>query len=114
MFGQDKRDNLPRYCRQCPWLSVCHEECPKNRLVEAPDGEPGLNYLCAGYKTFFDHSDPHMRIMADLIHRGRSRRHSTWTECWKPCRMLPVPAPIRQDTERRGTKRWRHGKAQKV
>jgi uncharacterized protein len=70
-FGRDKKDTLPRSCRECEFLRVCHGECPKNRFVEAPDGEPGLNYLCAGYKAFFAHADKAMRIMADLIRRDR-------------------------------------------
>jgi serine-type anaerobic sulfatase-maturating enzyme len=70
-FGRDKKDTLPRYCRECEFLRVCHGECPKNRFVEAPDGESGLNYLCAGYKAFFKHADKPMRIMADLLRRGR-------------------------------------------
>ncbi len=70
-FGLDKRDTLPRYCRQCEFLNICNGECPKNRFVETPDGEPGLNYLCAGYKAFFRHADGSMRIMADLLRRGR-------------------------------------------
>jgi uncharacterized protein len=70
-FGCDKRDMLPRYCRQCEVLHICNGECPKNRLIETPDGEAGLNYLCDGYKAFFKHADKPMRIMADLIRRGR-------------------------------------------
>ncbi len=70
-FGRDKRDSLPRYCRNCEFLHVCNGECPKNRFLETPDGEPGLNYLCAGYKAFFEHADKAMRIMADLLRRGR-------------------------------------------
>jgi uncharacterized protein len=70
-FGQDKTDTLPRYCRECEFLRICHGECPKNRFVETPDGEPGLNYLCAGYKAFFEHADKPMRIMADLLRRDR-------------------------------------------
>ena len=35
-----------------------------------PDGEPGLNYLCAGYKAFFHHVDPAMRFMAEQLRRG--------------------------------------------
>jgi uncharacterized protein len=70
-FGRDKRDTLPRYCRQCEVLHICNGECPKNRFIETPDGEPGLNYLCEGYKAFFKHADPPMKIMADLIRRGR-------------------------------------------
>jgi uncharacterized protein len=70
-FGQDKKDMLPRYCRGCEVLFVCNGECPKNRLIQTPDGEAGLNYLCAGYKAFFKHADKPMRIMADLIRRGK-------------------------------------------
>jgi uncharacterized protein len=70
-FGQDKWDTLPRYCRQCQVLRICNGECPKHRFLEAPDGEPGLNYLCEGYKAFFEHADRHMNIMAGLIRRGR-------------------------------------------
>lgn len=70
-FGTAKRDTLPRYCRECPVRFACHGECPKNRFILTPDGEPGLNYLCAGYKAFFTHADRPMRIMADLLRRGR-------------------------------------------
>jgi uncharacterized protein len=70
-FGAAKRDTLPRYCRECPVRFACHGECPKNRFILTPDGEPGLNYLCAGYKAFFTHVDKPMRIMADLLRQGR-------------------------------------------
>jgi len=45
-FGLAKRDTLPRYCRECPVRFACHGECPKDRFINTPDGEPGLNY-CA-------------------------------------------------------------------
>ena len=70
-FGRDKKDTLPLACQQCEFLHVCNGECPKNRFVEAPGGESGLNYLCAGYKAFFKHADREMRIMADLLRRKR-------------------------------------------
>jgi uncharacterized protein len=70
-FGRDKRDMLPRYCRECEVLFVCNGECPKNRFITTPDGEPGLNYLCAGYKMFFKQVDPQMKIMANLLRQGR-------------------------------------------
>jgi uncharacterized protein len=70
-FGRDKKDTLPRYCRECEVLFVCNGECPKNRFIETPEGEAGLNYLCEGYRAFFKHADKPMRIMADLIRRGR-------------------------------------------
>jgi uncharacterized protein len=69
-FGQDKQDSLPRYCRECEVRFACNGGCPRNRFIETPDGEPGLNYLCAGYKQFFNHVDRPMRIMADLLRRG--------------------------------------------
>jgi uncharacterized protein len=71
-FGQGKLDSLPRYCRECEVRFACHGGCPKNRFVEAADGEPGLNYLCGGYKKFFNHVDRPMRMMASLLHQGRA------------------------------------------
>jgi len=70
-FGQDKWDTLPRFCRKCAFLFACNGECPKNRLLKTPDGDPGLNYLCEGYKAFFNHTDHSMKIMADLIRKGK-------------------------------------------
>ena len=55
----------------CTVRFACHGECPKNRFIRTPDGEPGLNYLCAGYKAFFAHIDRPMRLMADLLRHGR-------------------------------------------
>jgi uncharacterized protein len=70
-FGQDKQDTLPRYCRECEFRFACNGECPKHRFVRTPDGEPGLNYLCRGYKRFFRHIAPYMEAMADLLRAGR-------------------------------------------
>jgi uncharacterized protein len=70
-FGLDKRDRLPRYCRECEVRFACNGECPKNRFIETPDGEAGLNYLCAGYRRFFNHVDPYMQRMAALIRERR-------------------------------------------
>jgi uncharacterized protein len=71
-FGQAKRDTLPRYCRECPVLFVCNGGCPKDRILSTPDGEPGLNYLCEGYKAFFTHIDRPMRRMAEELQAERS------------------------------------------
>lgn len=70
-FGQAKLDTLPQYCRDCEVRFACNGGCPKNRFAETPNGEPGLNYLCAGYKAFFTHIDKSMKLMADLLHQGR-------------------------------------------
>jgi uncharacterized protein len=71
-FGLDKRDTLPEFCRSCEVRFACHGGCPKNRFIETPDGEEGLNYLCAGYKIFFNHIDKPMRIMCDLLRQNRA------------------------------------------
>jgi uncharacterized protein len=68
-FGLAKRDTLPTYCRQCPVRFVCNGGCPKNRIIFTPDGEPGLNYLCQGYKAFFTYIDQPMKFMATELQR---------------------------------------------
>ena len=66
-FGYAKSESLPQYCRQCAFLTDCWGECPKNRFIRTPDGEPGLNYLCRGFKKFFAHTLPEVeRIAARL------------------------------------------------
>jgi uncharacterized protein len=71
-FGRDKLDSLPDYCRRCAVRFVCNGECPKNRFIKTSDGEPGLNYLCAGYREFFRHIDGPMRFMAHELRCGRA------------------------------------------
>jgi uncharacterized protein len=70
-FGRDKRDTLPRMCRECDVRIACHGGCPKDRFISTPDGEDGLNYLCEGYREFFHHVDRPMRLMTGLLHRHR-------------------------------------------
>jgi uncharacterized protein len=69
-FGLAKRDTLPAYCRACEVRFICNGGCPKDRFIRTPDGEAGLNYLCAGYKAFFTHIIEPMNFMAnELTHR---------------------------------------------
>jgi uncharacterized protein len=63
-FGQLKRTTLPRYCTDCEVLDMCNGECPKNRFITTPSGEPGLNYLCEGYKKFFIHIKPFVEAIS--------------------------------------------------
>ena len=70
-FGLDKRDTLPQYCLDCDVRFACHGECPKNRFIETPDGEPGLNYLCAGYKGFFHRVNEPLKLLSMLMRSGR-------------------------------------------
>jgi len=71
-FGRDKLDTLPKYCRECEVRFACHGGCPKDRFISAPDGEPGLNYLCAGYKIFVNHINKPMQTMSELLRQNRA------------------------------------------
>ena len=71
-FGNDKRDSLPRMCRECEFKFACNGGCPKQRFMKTPDGEAGLNYLCQGYMMFYQHSKDAMQAMAHLYRMGRS------------------------------------------
>ena len=70
-FGIDKRNRLPGYCLRCDVRFACHGECPKHRFMLTPDGRPGLNYLCQGYKIFFSHVEPYMEYMAKELKNQR-------------------------------------------
>jgi uncharacterized protein len=52
-FAGAKREALPAYCKSCTYLKLCWGDCPKNRCIKTPDGEPGLSYLCSGLKQFY-------------------------------------------------------------
>lgn len=68
-FGMDKRDTLPKQCRDCDYLKLCWGECPKNRLIKTRDAEPGLNYLCSGLMRFYKHIGPDViKILKHLGH----------------------------------------------
>ena len=71
-FGRDKFDTLPQYCLDCDVRFACHGGCPKDRFINTPDGQPGLNYLCAGYKLFFHHIDQPMQLMVRLLRQNRA------------------------------------------
>ena len=66
-FAQKKRDGLSRRCRECDYLFACHGECPRNRFLSGND-----NYLCEGYRQFFEHVTPTMNFMAQEPTAGRA------------------------------------------
>jgi uncharacterized protein len=70
-FGAAKETTLPSDCLRCEFRFACNGECPKNRFMKTADGEPGLNYLCAGYKAYFRHITPAMNLMASLLGEAR-------------------------------------------
>lgn len=63
-FGESKLKTLPLFCRECEVRSMCNGGCPKNRFIQTPKGESGLNYLCTGYKKFFTYCQPFVNAVA--------------------------------------------------
>ena len=70
-FGNRKKDSLPRKCRECEYLWACHGECPRNRFIKTSEKGRFLNYLCDGYRMFFEHVSPAMDFMKKELEAGR-------------------------------------------
>lgn len=71
-FGRSKSETLPPTCLECQFKTLCNGECPKNRFPHPSNGnQPGVSYLCRGYKHFFEHSAPVMQSMAAALRSGR-------------------------------------------
>ena len=70
-FARIKQGWLPTQCRECEWLFACNGECPRNRFDYTATGEPHLNYLCEGYRKFFQHVAPYMDFMKQELLAGR-------------------------------------------
>ena len=69
-LGMAKETSLPRWCRECRVLAACRGGCPKHRFVRSCYDEPGLHYLCAGYRKFFLHIRKYLRAMSTLLENG--------------------------------------------
>jgi uncharacterized protein len=69
-FGSHKAESLPRQCLRCPVRQSCQGECPKHRFLTSVDGEPGLNYLCAGYLRFLLHAETGLRLLGGALRSG--------------------------------------------
>ncbi len=79
-FGDNKAAGLPGQCMRCDVLPICRGECPKNRFAFAADGEPGLNYLCPGYRAFFRYAAPFMARIADSVRKSQNHAEAALLE----------------------------------
>jgi uncharacterized protein len=70
-FGVTKETALPRSCRECDVLAACQGGCPKHRFATTFDEQPGLHYLCDGYKKFFLHIRKYLHVMTQLLEHGQ-------------------------------------------
>lgn len=71
-FGEDKKRLLPQFCLDCEFLFTCNGGCPKHRFILTPDNQPGLNYLCSGYRFVYGKMAPYMDAMRDLLQAGEA------------------------------------------
>ena len=71
-FGLEKRNNLPAKCFSCRYGNICHGECPKHRFSRTENGDTGLSALCGGYKMFYEHTEPYMLKMRELLMNRQS------------------------------------------
>ncbi len=69
-FSLDKRDNLPRECRECEFLRMCGGDCPKHRFVET-DNRELISYLHDGFLYYFKQVDKYMKLMAEELKNRR-------------------------------------------
>ncbi|MCP4857413.1 MAG: anaerobic sulfatase maturase, partial [Fuerstiella sp.] len=90
---------LPQYCLDCEVRHACNGECPKNRFLQTPDGADGLNFLCAGYRKFFNHVDPAMQQMAAFINKRQPAALIMEQHSDRPASAAPRsgPTPRRND-----------------
>jgi uncharacterized protein len=71
-FGEAKATQLSDKCRACKYLFACNGECPKNRFALNPGDDARENYLCAGYRQYFEHVAPYMDFMRTELLAGRA------------------------------------------
>lgn len=76
-FGIGKEKGLPRACRECRLLNLCHGGCPAHRTKITGGGEAGLNHLCEGYKMFLNRTMPVFQAMEQAL------RHRQPASAWK-------------------------------
>ena len=95
-FGRQKKEGLTAFCRACPWLSLCHGGCPKDRFARSPEGEPGQYALCEGLRMFYACAVPRLRRAMTLSGQGRTQREVMETlirEERERCRSIPRNDP---------------------
>jgi uncharacterized protein len=65
-FGLEKA-NWNEECRSCPYLPLCHGDCPKFRPATGEGRSKSV--LCEGWKAFYAHALPLLERVADGIRK---------------------------------------------
>ncbi len=80
-FGTAKQTSLPQICRSCEVLAMCNGECPKNRFIQLAGETAKGNYLCPGYKLFFNHCTPFIQAIASQWRKPPNRGRNEPCPC---------------------------------
>jgi uncharacterized protein len=67
-FGQNK-SNWNENCAKCSFINLCHGDCQKFRINNVQDSQT-LSVLCQGWKKFYIHALPRLKIIAKKIANG--------------------------------------------
>ena len=95
-FAVAKKEKLNIKCQECKYLFVCNGGCPKNRIIDTGDDHK-LNYLCEGYKLFFQYIDPFMKKLAQMFKQRKSlklmreKMKKIYKQKWNVGRNAPCP-----------------------
>ncbi len=65
-FAFKKQNELAHECLHCPHGTWCWGQCPRHRFVRTSQGAQPINYLCLGFKQFYNHAMPQIKHIANL------------------------------------------------
>ncbi len=72
-FAFQKQQELAFECLHCVHGTWCWGQCPRHRFVKTAQGIHPLNYLCIGFKQFYDHAKPQIKQIANLCLQGNMK-----------------------------------------
>jgi len=76
-FGMSKHETLVQECLHCPYLPLCNGGCLRNRLLQQDGGKK--NYLCEGYRYYYEKTSPVFSAMAQSIyHHDRAENYQAY------------------------------------
>ncbi len=64
-FAFRKQQELAYECIHCEHGTWCWGQCPRHRFVQTAQSAHPLNYLCLGFKQFYNHSKAHINQIAN-------------------------------------------------
>ncbi len=88
-FGKNK-SSWKEKCKKCSYLNICHGDCQKFRLGN-PQNSHISSVLCEGWKKFYTHALPQLKLISENIKNGNKVISSTQIKAKKIGRNLLCP-----------------------